>query len=109
MGEAIVAMSRRVAAAASRARPETVAVVLLAGEPYPDGGLGPKERLRARHRNTSALRALCEELPVDLVFLDPAFSAADVEIAVLLEHCPPLRWVVVNNVNLPGFAGWVRE
>lgn len=103
------AAAQAAASAADRARDSSpVTAVLVHGEPYPDGGLEPRERLRT-HERPSAIRAFCEAVPVDLVFLDPDHGAADAEFLAIEKYCHPLRWVVVNNANLPGFAGWVRE
>mmetsp|Transcript_168212 Transcript_168212/g.540422 ORF Transcript_168212/g.540422 Transcript_168212/m.540422 type:complete len:93 (+) Transcript_168212:963-1241(+) len=44
-----------------------------------------------------------------MLFLDPAGTAAEAEFLEIEASCWPLRWVVVNNANLPGHAGWVRE
>mmetsp|Transcript_60471 Transcript_60471/g.121113 ORF Transcript_60471/g.121113 Transcript_60471/m.121113 type:complete len:288 (+) Transcript_60471:333-1196(+) len=102
--EAAAAVKRKGSAASTGGH----VAVILHGEPYPDGGPPPSSRLRTFER-PSPLRALCEVLPVDLVFFDPDHGAADAEFWAIEKYCQPLRWVVVNNANLPGFSGWIRE
>lgn len=104
--EELKALAQRAAAAVRQTEAGSVAALLFEGEPYPDGGLSPTERLYAKAHN-SMLRSLCEAISVDLVFLDG--FASDAEFAVIQEVCRPLNWIVLNNVNLPGCAGWIRE
>lgn len=82
-----------------------VAAMLFQGEPYENAA----DVHAAKERRHSAVRAVCEKLPVDILFLDPAGTAAEVEFLEVIAFCRPLKWVVVNNANLPGHAGWVRE
>eukprot|EP00928_Gymnodinium_smaydae_P022471 TRINITY_DN18862_c0_g1_i2.p1 TRINITY_DN18862_c0_g1~~TRINITY_DN18862_c0_g1_i2.p1 ORF type:complete len:756 (-),score=90.31 TRINITY_DN18862_c0_g1_i2:108-2375(-) len=99
-------LARRAATAARlRQNSGKVSVLLFKGEPYPDGGAPPYKRLYAQPR-PSILQALCKELPVDMLYLDG--YASDAEFTTLEEACP-LKWVVLNNVNLPGVDGWIRE
>mmetsp|Transcript_107254 Transcript_107254/g.346349 ORF Transcript_107254/g.346349 Transcript_107254/m.346349 type:complete len:310 (+) Transcript_107254:191-1120(+) len=82
-----------------------IRALLLQGEPVDSAATW----LSNADRPLTALRALCEHIPIDLVFLDPGGMAAEAEFAEMEAFCRPLRWVVVNNANLPNHAGWVRE
>mmetsp|Transcript_12379 Transcript_12379/g.43612 ORF Transcript_12379/g.43612 Transcript_12379/m.43612 type:complete len:400 (-) Transcript_12379:37-1236(-) len=82
-----------------------IRALLLNGEPVDT----TSEWFSYTDRKLTPLRALCEQIPIDLVFLDPWGTSIEAEWAEVEEYCRPLRWVVVNNVNLPSHSGWVRE
>eukprot|EP00929_Paragymnodinium_shiwhaense_P037304 TRINITY_DN19899_c0_g1_i3.p1 TRINITY_DN19899_c0_g1~~TRINITY_DN19899_c0_g1_i3.p1 ORF type:complete len:536 (+),score=86.72 TRINITY_DN19899_c0_g1_i3:116-1723(+) len=100
------ALSKLAVQVVREAKPGKVSVLLIRGEAYPDGGRSPAER-RGALAVPNALEVICEAMRVDLVFLEGL--ALDAEVALLQAHCQRLRWVLVNNANLPGHAGWVRE
>eukprot|EP00927_Polykrikos_kofoidii_P032481 TRINITY_DN27660_c0_g1_i1.p1 TRINITY_DN27660_c0_g1~~TRINITY_DN27660_c0_g1_i1.p1 ORF type:complete len:505 (+),score=61.02 TRINITY_DN27660_c0_g1_i1:91-1605(+) len=57
----------------------------------------------------SALRAICDTVAIDMAIVDPTWFHAYREWSIIEESCRPLRYVVLNNINLPGHAGWIRE
>jgi len=54
----------------------------------------------------TGLRALCLDHMADLVILDPVSSFAP-EVLGIEEICKP-QYYLINNINLPGHAGWAR-
>eukprot|EP00446_Apocalathium_sp_SHHI-4_P075796 CAMPEP_0177563602 /NCGR_PEP_ID=MMETSP0369-20130122/73158_1 /TAXON_ID=447022 ORGANISM="Scrippsiella hangoei-like, Strain SHHI-4" /NCGR_SAMPLE_ID=MMETSP0369 /ASSEMBLY_ACC=CAM_ASM_000364 /LENGTH=326 /DNA_ID=CAMNT_0019050811 /DNA_START=21 /DNA_END=1002 /DNA_ORIENTATION=- len=82
-----------------------IRALLLNGEPVDT----TSEWFSYTDRKLTPLRALCEQIPIDVVFLDPWGTSIEAEWAEVEAYCRPLRWVVVNNVNLPSHSGWVRE
>ena len=50
---------------------------------------------------------LTDTAPYSVVTLDPTYSA-ELEWAAISQHCSPGA-VLINNVNLPGHAGWIRD
>ena len=67
--EELAAVGDKAAAAVRAARPGSVTVLILEGEPYPDGGATPGARLWQQQK-PSALREICARVPVDAMFMD---------------------------------------
>lgn len=78
---------------------QDVRAVVIRGEPFSEKLENP----------AAVLFAFCNYVKVDLVFIDPSQTTAHKEWAIIENACKPLRWVVVNNMNLPSHAGWLRE
>eukprot|EP00933_Yihiella_yeosuensis_P074552 TRINITY_DN83509_c0_g1_i1.p1 TRINITY_DN83509_c0_g1~~TRINITY_DN83509_c0_g1_i1.p1 ORF type:complete len:474 (+),score=46.89 TRINITY_DN83509_c0_g1_i1:59-1480(+) len=59
-------------------------------------------------RVVTPLSLVCNILKIQAVLLDPPFSA-DLEWRTIARFCTDLTWVVIQNVNQPGMAGWIRD